>query len=92
MLEHEPLVVMITWRDAHSDLESMEYDDYLVKTVGWLIEDGPKFVGLADELLPHDNGFRGHTRIPIECVVEREVIKPVPTLSLMTGGSVSGTQ
>jgi hypothetical protein len=93
MPELGPLVVIVTWRDAYFDFDrSGEIEireDYLVRTVGYVISEGPRFISLAQELLP-DGDCRAVTNIPVESVVSREVIKPAPTMSLMT--SVGGTQ
>src|SRR4029079_3599590 len=53
-LEH-PMVLVI-WRDAFFDFDQADPDDirpdYLVHTVGFLLAQGPKFVSLAQEVLP----------------------------------------
>ena len=52
--------------------------DYLVRTVGFLIDEGPGVVSVAQELLPDGEGFRAVTHIPA-AVVERIVrIGPRP--------------
>lgn len=71
-LEH-PLVVVI-WRDAFFDFDQHDAEDcrpdYLVHTVGFLVSDGPRFVSLAQEVLPDGDGFRAVTHIPIS-IIER---------------------
>ena len=71
-LEH-PLALVI-WRDAFFDFDQSDPDDvrpdYLVHTVGFLIAQGPKFVSLAQEVLPDGDGFRAVTHIPLS-IVER---------------------
>jgi hypothetical protein len=71
-LEH-PLV-LVTWRDAFFDFEtddaSPERVDYLVRTVGFLLARGPRFLRLAQEVLPDGDGFRAVTHVPVS-VVER---------------------
>jgi hypothetical protein len=73
-LEH-PLVLVI-WRDAFFDFDQTNADDirpdYLVHTVGFLLAEGPKFVSLAQEVLPDGDGFRAVTHIPLS-IVERIV-------------------
>ena len=73
-LEH-PLVLVI-WRDAFFDFDQSNADDirpdYLVHTVGFLLAEGPKFVSLAQEVLPDGDGFRAVTHIPLS-IVERIV-------------------
>jgi len=70
-----PLVV-VEWQDAWFDFDLAEPEDtrtdYLVRTVGFLVADGPKFVSLAQEVLPDGDGFRAVTHIPLP-VVERLV-------------------
>jgi hypothetical protein len=69
-LEH-PLVLVI-WRDAFFDFDQSNADDirpdYLVHTVGFLLAEGPKFVSLAQEVLPDGDGFRAVTHIPMSIV------------------------
>jgi len=71
-LEH-PMVLVI-WRDAFFDFDQADPDDirpdYLVHTVGFLLAQGPKFVSLAQEVLPDGDGFRAVTHIPLS-IVER---------------------
>lgn len=71
-VEH-PLV-LVTWRDAFFDFEgdatSLGRGDYLVRTVGFLLERGPRFLRLAQEVLPDGEGFRAVTHVPLP-VVER---------------------
>ena len=70
-----PLVV-VEWQDAWFDFDLAGPEDaradYLVRTVGFLVADGPKFVSLAQEVLPDGDGFRAVTHIPLP-VVERLV-------------------
>jgi len=70
-----PLVVA-EWHDAWFDFDLAGPEDartdYLVRTVGFLVAEGPKFVSLAQEVLPDGDGFRAVTHIPLP-VVERLV-------------------
>jgi hypothetical protein len=63
----QPLV-MVTWRDAYFDFDQQTAEepraDYLVHTVGFLVNEGPKFISLAQEVLPDGDGFRAVTHIP----------------------------
>jgi hypothetical protein len=72
--EH-PLVV-VEWHDAWFDFDLAGPEDarpdYLVRTVGFLVADGPRFVSLAQEVLPDGDGFRAVTHIPLP-IVERLV-------------------
>lgn len=65
-------LVLVTWRDAFFDFDQKEAEDcrpdYLVHTVGFLLSDGPKFVSLAQEVLPDGDGFRAVTHIPLSIV------------------------
>ena len=68
-----PLVLVI-WRDAWFDFEELDPEDaradYLVSTVGFLVQRGPRFVSVAQEVLPDGDGFRAVTHIPL-AVVEK---------------------
>ena len=70
-----PLVV-VEWHDAWFDFEQTSLEDlrldYVVRTVGFLVSEGPRFVSLAQEILPDEEGFRAVTHIPLP-VVERLV-------------------
>ena len=70
-----PLVVA-EWHDAWFDFEQSTLEDlrqaYLVRTVGFLVGEGPRFVSLAQEILPDGEGFRAVTHIPL-AIVERLV-------------------
>lgn len=73
--EEDALVVLITWRDAHFDWEwdGSVRDDYLVRTYGELVNtDSDRFVTLAGERTPE--GHRAVTHIPVENIVNREVL------------------
>ena len=63
-----PLVLVI-WRDAYFDFELADIEDarpdYLVHTAGFLLSEGPRFLSLAQEILPDDDGYRAVTHIPI---------------------------
>jgi hypothetical protein len=70
---HYPLA-MVEWHDAWFDLDLESPDgcrqDYLVRTVGFLVSEGPRFVSLAQEILPDGEGLRAVTHIPLP-IVER---------------------
>jgi hypothetical protein len=66
-----PELVVVTWRDAWFDFADDEVrDDYLVRTVGFVVADGPRFVSVAQELLPDEDGFRAVTHIPRGMITE----------------------
>jgi hypothetical protein len=66
-------LLAVTWRDAWFDFDgNSERDDYLVRTVGFLVKDGPRFLSLAQEMLPDGDGFRAVTHIPVAVVEKRE--------------------
>ncbi|HEV8087168.1 MAG TPA: hypothetical protein VGQ50_00690 [Actinomycetota bacterium] len=71
-LEHP--TVLVIWRDAFFDFDQSDAEDirpdYLVHTVGFLVSEGPRFVSLAQEILPDGDGFRAVTHIPMS-IVER---------------------
>jgi hypothetical protein len=72
---HYPLA-MVEWHDAWFDLDLESPDgcrqDYLVRTVGFLVSEGPRFVSLAQEILPDGEGLRAVTHIPLP-IVERVI-------------------
>lgn len=75
-------LALVEWHDAWFDHDQLTTEDrradYLVRTVGFLIDRGPKVVSVAQELLPDGDGFRAVTHIPA-AVVERIVrIGPRP--------------
>ena len=67
-------LVLVTWRDAWFDFDEPDPEDvradYLVSTVGFLVRQGPRFVSVAQEILPDGDGFRAVTHIPT-AVVEK---------------------
>ena len=71
-------LVLVTWRDAWFDFEEPDPEDvrsdYLVNTVGYLVRRGPRFVSVAQEILPDGDGFRAVTHIPVAVV---EAIAPL---------------
>jgi hypothetical protein len=76
-------IVLVTWHDAWFDFDQQDPEDcrsdYLVRTVGFLVSDGPMFVSVAQEVLPDGDGFRAVTHIPrsiIEqvAVLDRDVV------------------
>ena len=73
---HYPLA-MVAWHDAWFDLDLESPDccrqDYLVHTVGFLVSEGPRFVSLAQEILPDGEGLRAVTHIPLP-IVERVIL------------------
>jgi hypothetical protein len=69
-LEH-PLV-LVEWHDAWFEVDEAAPQhrrlDYPVRTVGFLIGDGPSVLSLAQEVLPDAEGFRAVTHIPLPIV------------------------
>jgi hypothetical protein len=65
-------LVLVTWRDAWFDFDEPDPEDaradYLVNTVGFLVRNGPRFVSVAQEILPDGDGFRAVTHIPVAVV------------------------
>ena len=61
-------LVLVNWHDAWFDFDQEGPEDsrpdYLVRTVGFLVSDGPRFVSVAQEILPDGDGFRAVTHIP----------------------------
>ncbi|MEP7060421.1 MAG: hypothetical protein ABI828_06785, partial [Actinomycetota bacterium] len=62
-----PLVLCL-WHDAFFDFQESDpedcREDYVVRTVGYLVHEGPRFLSIAQELLPDEDGFRAVTHIP----------------------------
>ncbi len=69
-------LVLVEWHDAWFDHDLSAPDqrrpDYLVRTVGFLLAEGPRFLSLAQEVLPDGDGYRAVTHIPVT-IVERVV-------------------
>jgi hypothetical protein len=69
-------LALVEWHDAWFDHDQRTIEDrrpdYLVRTVGFLIDEGPRIVSVAQELLPDGEGFRAVTHIPV-AVIERIV-------------------
>src|SRR5262245_28751998 len=78
--DHEPAceypLALVEWQDAWFDHDQVTVGDrrpdYLVRTVGFLIDEGPGVVSIAQELLPDGEGFRAVTHIPA-AVIQRIV-------------------
>jgi hypothetical protein len=72
--ERLPALVLVEWHDAWFDFDLTAADerraDYLVRTVGFLVAEDPRFLSLAQEVLPEGEGFRAVTHIPV-AIVER---------------------
>ena len=67
-----PPLVEVTWRDAWFEFDQSDPEDartdYLVTTVGFLVRQGPRFLSIAQEILPDGDGFRAITHIPLAVV------------------------
>jgi hypothetical protein len=65
-------LVLVEWHDAWFDTDQSGPEDcrpdYLVRTVGFLVGQGPTFLSIAHEVLPDDDGFRAVTHIPLAIV------------------------
>ena len=73
-------LVLVTWRDAWFDFDAADPEDvrpdYLVTTVGFLVRQGPRFVSIAQEILPDGDGFRAVTHIPVAVVEAMSPLEP----------------
>ena len=72
-------IVEVIWRDAYFIFDSKEasFDDYLVTTVGYLIDvDNTGWYSLAMEILP-DGEQRAITKIPVETVQSITTVRVV---------------
>lgn len=69
-----PPLVLVEWHDAWFDFDLAAAEerrpDYVVRTVGFLVAEDPRFLSLAQEVLPEGEGFRAVTHIPV-AIVER---------------------
>src|SRR5213592_2165561 len=91
-------LVLVTWRDAVFRLEDEDDpDDYLVELVGWELARNAHFLKIGSEKLPDDDGYRGITWIPLECVVsvvplagQAELVDRLPAVFRSNGEVASG--
>lgn len=69
-------IELVYWRDAHftKDDFDTEPQDYIMRTVGWVRVSG-RFLRIESERQPNGDGARSVTRVPLENVVRREVLK-----------------
>jgi hypothetical protein len=78
--------VMVEWHDAWFDQDQTDADefrsDYLVRTVGFLIHEGPQVITVAHEVLPDGDGFRAVTHIPVAIVERIQTLSPAPGASV----------
>lgn len=87
LTELEP-AALIVWRDAYFDFDragagTEPRDDYLVRTVGFVLGLSERFVTIGSEALPDDDGYRAVTHVPRECV---------QSIALMTVAVAGGPQ
>lgn len=75
-----PPLVLVEWHDAWFDFDLPAADerraDYLVRTVGFLVAEDPRFLSLAQEVLPEGEGFRAITHIPVAIVERMQRLTP----------------
>jgi hypothetical protein len=83
-------LVLVTWHDAWFDFEETDPEDcrpdYLVRTVGFLVNEGPRFLSIAQEVLPDGDGFRAVTHIPVSIIEQVTTLGAVPETDLRTTG------
>lgn len=74
------MLVLVEWHDAWFDFDLPDADerraDYLVRTVGFLVAEDPRFLSLAQEVLPEGEGFRAITHIPVAIVERMQRLTP----------------
>ena len=97
-LEPEPVedaepdfpLVLVTWHDAWFDFEETDPEDcrpdYLVRTVGFLVNEGQRFLSIAQEVLPDGDGFRAVTHIPVSIIEQVTTLGAVPEGDRRTTG------
>jgi hypothetical protein len=69
--EPEYPLALVEWHDAWFDLDQEPDDgrtEYLVRTVGFLVHQGPRVISIAQELLPDGEGLRAITHILLAIV------------------------
>ena len=73
-------LVLVEWHDAWFDADQSAPEDcradYVVRTVGFLVAEGPRFLSIAHEILPDDDGFRAVTHIPLAIVESVAYLSP----------------
>ena len=73
-------IVAVEWHDAWFDQDQTDPEDfradYLVRTVGFLVHEGPRVITVAHELLPDGDGFRAVTHIPLAIVERIRTLSP----------------
>ncbi len=83
-------LVLVSWHAAWFDFEEADPQDcrtdYLVRTVGFLVNEGPRFLSIAQEVLPDGDGFRAVTHIPISIVEEVTTLVAEPDRGLPAMG------
>ncbi|MBA3690002.1 MAG: hypothetical protein H0W82_01140 [Actinobacteria bacterium] len=83
-------LVLVSWHDAWFDFEEADpgncRPDYVVRTVGFLVNQGPRFLSIAQEVLPDGDGFRAVTHIPISIVEEVTTLAAEPDQGLPAMG------
>ena len=84
--EPEFPLVLVSWHDAWFDFEESDPQDcrpdYLVRTVGFLVNRGPRFLSIAQEILPDGDGFRAVTHIPLSIVEDVTTLAAGPDQGL----------
>lgn len=77
----EPLVI-VTWRDAHFHHSADDLtDEFLVRTVGWLLSESPE-LQLAAERAPDED--RAVTCIPLALVDDISFLEKAPDVHAAT--------
>lgn len=86
--------IRVLWRDAYFDFDGdgASRDDYLVTSVGFLVNDGERFLTIAAEVLPDGDGYRAISHIPRRVIEGITHLKPAPEPRAFpeSGGPVDG--
>ena len=56
-------ILAITWSDSYMDDEASPRADFPVRTLGFLVDTDNKWISIAAEELPNDEGWRAVTHI-----------------------------
>lgn len=78
------LPVEVFWRDANQQFDVKDLRelpaDYVVRTLGYMLDREGHFLVIAQETLPNDDGWRGVSMIPWDIVLAVKSIATGETL------------
>lgn len=75
-------LAVIHWRDAHFAFDDPTVpDEFLVRTVGWILGESEHFLTVASEEVP-DGGHRAISHIPLESILDVVSLELAPSVAL----------